>query len=700
MPTVIPTSNQNSLLTDRTANNPIDAIYNQGEANLTGTVKNTNLNLSKLVDANRFILDPSAYPNLSGDAGKAQLEAIQRQVDNSLQYSQNQKQKLSNQYDEARVQRLQQNQDAMSITQQLFSTVGGINPLQSGRNIAALTGSQAQVSQDLQKMYQDAQSQLSDVNLQEQQIMSEGYQQAADLQLAQQSFDRGILEGDRNYEMNKSTQLINASGELVDYEGNPWYEGAEGGITMDKKKARIGDDGKPVIALSLSNKAAQAAATGAAMLADIDADLTEGSYLRTNDKGEIVFDVSEYNGNQGFNPKRTQNTIEAEGSTFKIDNEIYQDIDKSIESGNTSTNPRLDKIFMETEDGQSSVFVSTKSGADSTGYLLYEVESSEEGTVEEQVYYEIEEDGTFKILSKQDGISKGANKLTVASMIEQIPTNDRQLVEVLNKIATTAGYEGLVKKLITADEILGSMSGINDRNKLRSLAVMADREGVGLSFFADKDGNITHDNRLVSEDMMKPGDVLSENSRNNMKWMAANEHGENLSEIDRYSIAYLMDTIGGDDDAENRYYAAKEAYLKIEGGLTGKKGEVIKIKYNGKDKEISPSENLAYLRNILSLKENILKDTALKGDGAEYFNAIAAGLFTTEGFRSDKKVADIEFIKALNSYGNNTKEAIEKREKKGKTELRKRAAQIKEKTENSGANKSTIGSEAGSWGKF
>jgi len=615
MPTVIPTSSQNSLLTNRTTN-PIDAIYNQESEGLTGAVENTNLELSSLIDNGGFKLDTRAYPNLAGPEGRAQLEAIQNQVNASLRASKNAQDNLKIQYDEARTQRLQQNRDAMSITQQ-----------------------------------------------------SEGFQQAADLQLAQQSFDRNILESDRTYDYNKSMQFTNLAGEFLDEKGNPYYEKKGGGMTLDKNEAEIGDDGLPIPATTLNYKASQAALEGAKIVDDINNDLAEETYLIKDASGKISANYSAFNRGLGFNPAMMENTIEESNGEVTKDNEIYREIDADLREGNTSLNNNLDKIFTQSLNGRSQVLISTKNGTDSTGYLMYDVEKTEEDK-DQEIYFERDENGEIKILTTEEGKKKGASELSVSSLIQQHTRNDGELSDVLNQVSTK--YDGVVKRLTDADDILSAMSGINDSNKKRVLAIMADRENLGLSFYtgskSDKGKGYIAYNTQVADDMMRDGGVLSKNASNNLLWIDKNRFGDNvsdndknMSEKDKYTIAYLMDTVGGDGDVEKRFYNARDAYYEANRNLN----DVDTLVVDGK--KITLPDNLYRLSKILDFKKNLLEDSRFTNDeriGQQYFNAIMAGLFTPDGIgvagNNDLDIDDMDFIKALSFH---SPKKVEEREK-------------------------------------
>lgn len=175
-----------------------------GSGGLSGTIKNTNIDYTPIAET---LLNPGDFPDLSG----AQLSALQGQINAQTDALNLNRQKLLNQFNEARQTRLNQNEDALATTQQLFSVVGGINPLQSGRNAAALTGMQAGVRNDLVNMFNKAQEGLLSLDVAAQDLNAKGLQGAIDanLKMDELNFNRGL-------------QLTDRVGSFVDENGNPY----------------------------------------------------------------------------------------------------------------------------------------------------------------------------------------------------------------------------------------------------------------------------------------------------------------------------------------------------------------------------------------------------------------------------------------------------------------------------------------------
>lgn len=204
MALVIPTSSQSDIISSLRSNNLTQASNSVffGTGGLSGTIKNTTIDYNPVAAP---ILNPADF----SDMNLSQVAALQGQINNQVDTVNLNKQKLLNQFNEARQNRLQQNQDTLATTQQLFSVVGGINPLQSGRNAAALTGMQAGVRNDLQKLFNTAREQSTQLDLNASQLGIQGLQLAIDAnqKSASLNFDQGM-------------QLSNALGTFVDQNGN------------------------------------------------------------------------------------------------------------------------------------------------------------------------------------------------------------------------------------------------------------------------------------------------------------------------------------------------------------------------------------------------------------------------------------------------------------------------------------------------
>lgn len=204
MPLVIPTSSQNDIISSLKSSGLTNAANASffGNGSLSGTVDATNLQYKPIQAVQ---LNPNDYPNLS----PSQLSAIQRQSEVQTDQYNQQQNKVLNQFNQLRQNRLQQNEDSLATTQQLFSVMGGVNPLQSGRNAAALTGLQAGARQDLVNLFNQAQDQNNQIQIGANTANLQALQSAVntDLQLGQTNFNQGL-------------QLTDRLGTFVDANGN------------------------------------------------------------------------------------------------------------------------------------------------------------------------------------------------------------------------------------------------------------------------------------------------------------------------------------------------------------------------------------------------------------------------------------------------------------------------------------------------
>lgn len=204
MPLTIPTSSQSDIISSLRQNNlttAANAVF-FGSGGLSGAIRDTGIDYTPTEST---ILNPSDFPDLS----MSQISALQGQINNQVDQLNLNKQKVINQFNQQRQGRIQQNEDALATTQQLFSVVGGINPLQSGRNAGALTGSQAAVRQDLVSLFNTANQSVQQLDIAGSQIGTQGLNAA---------IDANLKMSDSNF--NKGLQLTDRLGTFVDKNGN------------------------------------------------------------------------------------------------------------------------------------------------------------------------------------------------------------------------------------------------------------------------------------------------------------------------------------------------------------------------------------------------------------------------------------------------------------------------------------------------
>lgn len=204
MAITIPTASQNDIISSLRSSgltNAANATF-FGNGSLSGTVDATNLSYKPITAVQ---LNPNDFSNLN----PSQLAAIQRQSNIQTDNYNAQQNKVLNQFNQLRQQRLIQNEDALATSQQLFSVVGGINPLQSGRNAGALTGMQVGTKNDLINLFNQASDQVNQINIGANTANLQALQMGVntDLQLEQQNF-------------NQSLQLSDRLGTFVDKSGN------------------------------------------------------------------------------------------------------------------------------------------------------------------------------------------------------------------------------------------------------------------------------------------------------------------------------------------------------------------------------------------------------------------------------------------------------------------------------------------------
>ena len=189
MALVVSTSAQQDIESALRSNN-LTSVGNDiffGTGGLSGTVQNTQINYDPITAP---IISPADFPGLNA----SEIAAIQGQVTSEVDKLNLKRQEVINQANKLRQERIQQNVDTLATTQQLFSVVGGINPLQSGRNAAALTGTQAGVRSDLMNLFNQTRQQLSQLDIGAADAGLKGLQTALELsrQGEQMDFQQGL----------------------------------------------------------------------------------------------------------------------------------------------------------------------------------------------------------------------------------------------------------------------------------------------------------------------------------------------------------------------------------------------------------------------------------------------------------------------------------------------------------------------------
>lgn len=169
---------------------------------LASTVKNTQLTYQPI---NPITLNPADYPNLN----PSQLASMQQEINTRISELNQQQALLLQRFNTLREQRLQENLDSLAVTQKLFSVLGGIDPLRSGRNIASLTGNQAKVRNDIINLFNEALNKQIEINLNANKLNIAGLQAAIDAEQKQNQIN-----------FQQSMALTDRLGTFVDQEGN------------------------------------------------------------------------------------------------------------------------------------------------------------------------------------------------------------------------------------------------------------------------------------------------------------------------------------------------------------------------------------------------------------------------------------------------------------------------------------------------
>ena len=277
----IPTNSQSDLISILSATgltNAANATF-FGSGTLSGTIENTNIDVDPIATP---LINPADFP----DADPRQIAALQNQAAIETAAINEQRQQVVDQFNSARRERLKINEDSLSATAQIFSATGGINPLQSGRNAAGLTGLQAQTREDLVDLFNEARSSIAELDIAQAQVGLSGLATAIEAAQAQQQIDfeqgraltndfgfavdetgalrdvGGITGLDtlsrqeflnsaqnqvRDDNLNERKFLYDASGNVVNDQGNIGYLAPDGGITFDPNSATKyyqGDDGR------------------------------------------------------------------------------------------------------------------------------------------------------------------------------------------------------------------------------------------------------------------------------------------------------------------------------------------------------------------------------------------------------------------------------------------------------------------------
>lgn len=169
---------------------------------LAAVVKNTQLEYQPIEPVT---LNPADYPNLN----PSQLASLQQEINTRVAELNKQQALLIQKLNTLKEQRLQENLDTLALTQKVFSVLGGIDPLRSGRNIASLTGNQAKVRNDIINLFNEALNKQIEINLNANKLNIAGLKAAIEAEQQQDQIN-----------FQKSLALTDRLGIFVDEEGN------------------------------------------------------------------------------------------------------------------------------------------------------------------------------------------------------------------------------------------------------------------------------------------------------------------------------------------------------------------------------------------------------------------------------------------------------------------------------------------------